>query len=188
DRSDQREDEVRLTEMRPGEPRRPHDLADDDRGRDAGEHEHGKDVGDVAIPERRVLSSARDVDRGEDDRREEDDEAPEDERVHEPRHEPLEELALAEDDLRLGGHARGHIARPVGRPRACDDPRQEERTAREDPAGDEDERREPDRAYPRTLRSSALIAGTTSCRSPITAESALAKIGASGSVLMARIF
>jgi hypothetical protein len=48
-------------------------------------------------------------------------------------------------------------------------PRQEERTAREDAAAHEHERREGDRAYPRTRLSSALIAGTTSCRSPITA-------------------
>src|SRR5207248_1615775 len=103
-----------------------------------------------------------------DDRRKEDDEAPEDDRVHQPRNEPLQQLPLPEDDLRLSRDARRHLARPVARPRADDDPRQEERTACEDPAADEDERREGDRAYPRTRFSSALIAGTTSCRSPMT--------------------
>ena len=39
----------------------------------------------------------------------------------------------------------------------------------------------------RRRRISALIAGTTSCRSPITACVALVTIGASGSVLIARI-
>ncbi len=40
---------------------------------------------------------------------------------------------------------------------------------------------------PRRRRISALIAGTTSCRSPITAYVALVTIGASGSVLIARM-
>src|SRR4029079_1095343 len=42
-------------------------------------------------------------------------------------------------------------------------------------------------AHPRRRRISALIAGTTSCRSPITACVALVTIGASGSVLIARM-
>jgi hypothetical protein len=46
----------------------------------------------------------------------------------------------------------------------------------------------PGTGQPRRRRSSALIAGTTSCRSPITAYVALVTIGASGSVLMARMF
>jgi hypothetical protein len=36
-------------------------------------------------------------------------------------------------------------------------------------AGEGHQRGEGERAYPRTFLSSALIAGTTSCRSPITA-------------------
>jgi hypothetical protein len=48
--------------------------------------------------------------------------------------------------------------------------RQEPRAPREEAAGREHEQREPDRAYePRAFRSSALIAGTISCRSPMTA-------------------
>ena len=42
--------------------------------------------------------------------------------------------------------------------------------------------------HPRRRLISALIAGTTSCRSPITAYVALVTIGASASVLMARMF
>ena len=89
--------------------------------------------------------------------------------MHQPRHEPLQELLLAEDDLRLGDDALLHVARPVARLRVEHEPRQEHRTAREDAAAHEHERREGDRAYPRTRLSSALIAGTISCRSPITA-------------------
>ncbi|MGP0104628.1 hypothetical protein [Rhodoblastus sp.] len=64
--------------------------------------------------------------------------------------------------------------------------------AGEQAAADHEQRREAERArqdgyVPRTLRSSALIAGTISCRFPITAQSALARIGASGSSLIARI-
>jgi hypothetical protein len=40
---------------------------------------------------------------------------------------------------------------------------------------------------PRTRRISAEIAGTTVCRSPITAYAARDMIGASGSLLMTRI-
>jgi hypothetical protein len=48
--------------------------------------------------------------------------------------------------------------------------RQERRSAPRAAAGDRDEQPENDGAYePRTLLSSALIAGTTSCRSPMTA-------------------
>ena len=56
-----------------------------------------------------------------------------------------------------------------------DEPRQEERAACEEPAGDGDQGREPERAgedgyeCPFAFRSSAVIAGTISCRSPITA-------------------
>ena len=89
--------------------------------------------------------------------------------MHEPRDEPLQELLLAENDLRLGDDALRHVARPVARLRVDDEPRQEHRTAREDAAAHEYERSEGDCAYPRTFRNSALIAGTISCRSPITA-------------------
>ena len=55
-----------------------------------------------------------------------------------------------------------------------DEPRQEERAAREEPAGDGEQGREPDRAgedgyAPFAFLSSAVMAGTISCRSPITA-------------------
>jgi hypothetical protein len=90
--------------------------------------------------------------------------------VHQPRDEPLQELALAEDDLDLVLHAHGHVGRTVvrvGRP----DLRGEEGGAPPRARTDEGKRDgEDDGAYvPRTLLSSALIAGTISCRSPMTA-------------------
>ena len=55
---------------------------------------------------------------------------------------------------------RGTSARPIVRLALEDEPRQEPRPPREEPAADDDEHGERDRAYePRTFRSSALIAG-----------------------------
>ena len=65
------------------------------------------------------------VDRGDHrhhDRREEHEEAPEDERVHQPGHEPLQQLALAEHDLDLVLHAPRDVGRAVvrlARARTC---------------------------------------------------------------------
>jgi hypothetical protein len=90
--------------------------------------------------------------------------------VHQARDEPLEQLALAEDELDLVAHAPCRLRGPVVRRRAQNLPREEPGSAREDPATGEDEDGERDRArQARTLFSSALIAGTISCRSPITA-------------------
>ena len=90
------------------------------------------------------------------------------------RHEPLEQLALAEHDRRLVLHAPRDVVGAVERPRRADEPHEEERAAREQPAGDGEQRREGDGAGrgcydPLTFLSSAVIAGTISCRSPITA-------------------
>src|SRR5581483_11562188 len=117
------------------------------------------------------------IDRGdgrEQDRGEEDEEAPEDERVHQPRHEPLQELALAEDDDRLGADAPAEVARAVRRLAAPDELPEEERAPREHRTRDRCERGQAERAgddvyEPRAFRSSPEIAGTIACRSPITA-------------------
>ena len=104
------------------------------------------------------------------DRREEHEEAPEDERVHQPRHEPLQQLLLAEHDLDLVLHARRDVDRTVVRLRAPHLLDEELAATPGAAAGDRDEQGEDDGAYePRTLLSSALTAGTISCRSPITA-------------------
>ena len=174
DSGDHEEDEVGLTEVRALEALRPHDLADHD-GRDyPGKDHHDQQVDEPAEPglpaEPRKLCML--VDRGDhrhQDRGQEHDEAVEDECVREAGHEPFEELALAEHDLDLVLHPEGNVGRLVVRPRAANLP-DEELRAEQRAAADEDEQRaEDDRAYERTLRSSALIAGTISCRSPTTA-------------------
>jgi len=87
-----------------------------------------------------------------------------------PGHEPLQELPLPEDDLDLVLHPAADVDRPVVRLRATHLLREERRSPPRAAAGDGDEQPENDGAYePRTLLSSALIAGTTSCRSPMTA-------------------
>ena len=139
DERDHREDQVRLAQVRALEPRRPHDLADDERRDDSGEHEAGEDVAQHAVPLRRRHVTARRCDRGEHDRRKEDEEAPEDERVHQPRHEPLQQLALAEHELDLVLHPPRHVRPPIVRLALQDEPRQEPRPPREEPAADDDE-------------------------------------------------
>ena len=94
--------------------------------------------------------------------------------MHHARHEPLEQLALAEHDRRLVLDAAGQVVGAVERPRGAHEPHEEERAPREQPAGDGEQRREGDGAgrggyAPSTFLSSAVIAGTISCRSPITA-------------------
>ena len=95
------------------------------RRHDAGEHEHDEQVDEPAeprlAPEPRQLRAL--VDRGDHrhhDRREQNEEAPEDERVHQPRHEPLQQLALAEHDLDLVLDPPRHVRRAVVRLRAAD--------------------------------------------------------------------
>ena len=104
------------------------------------------------------------------DRREEHEEAPEDECVHQPRHEPLQQLPLPQHDLELVPHPRRDVGRTVVRLRAPHLLDEELPATPRAAAGDGDEQREDDCSYELfTLRSSALIAGTISCRSPITA-------------------
>jgi hypothetical protein len=94
--------------------------------------------------------------------------------VHQAGHDPVEQLRLAEDDRGLVAQPAGRVRRPVGGRRAADEPREEQRAPGEEPAGDDEQRGEAERAAddvyePRAFRSSALIAGTISWRSPITA-------------------
>jgi hypothetical protein len=89
--------------------------------------------------------------------------------VHQAGDEPPQQLPLAEHDLELGpGLAARLLPAVVG-----DGPRDEAGEEDDPPpraqAGEQCERGERERAYERIFLSSALIAGTTSCRSPITA-------------------
>jgi hypothetical protein len=94
--------------------------------------------------------------------------------VHRAGHEALEELALAEHDRRLVLDAPEDVVGSLQRPRRPDEPGEEQRAPREQPAGDGEQRREGDGAgrgsyAPFAFLSSAVIAGTISWRSPITA-------------------
>jgi hypothetical protein len=94
--------------------------------------------------------------------------------VHGAGQQPLEELPLPQDDHRFIADARRDLARAVDRLRGTNEAGEEERAPAEERTSDAEQRRESDRAGkrgydPRTFRSSAEIAGTISCRSPITA-------------------
>ena len=94
--------------------------------------------------------------------------------MHEAGDEPLKELPLAEHHRGLRLRPAPELAGPVGRPPEADDPVEEVRAPREQAPGDREHGDEDDRggerAHPeRAARIAAPIAGTTSCRSPITA-------------------
>ena len=188
DRRDEPEDEVGLAEVAPLEAARPLDLADRERREDADEHEAREDVDEERVPAlvlepaewraggERILAVEDRRGRHE-DRREEDEEAPEDEGVHEARAEPLEELALSEDDRRLVADPNRELRHAACRLPEPEQPTEEEDAPNEQPARDRDRDDERDRGGDARrgaqaalrLLSSAEIAGTTSCRSPITA-------------------
>ena len=93
--------------------------------------------------------------------------------MHQPRHEPLQELALAERDHRLVAQPGRHLARAVARLRGPDKPHEQERPAGEEHASHRHhgrQRHQGERVYPPlAFAIAAVMAGTTSCRSPITA-------------------
>jgi hypothetical protein len=176
DARDPGQDQVRLAEVAALEPARPHDLADVQRRRHADQRQHAEDVRQRVVP-RPVRRRLRvdDLDHRDEDRREQHDERPEDERVHQARDEPLQQLALADDDDGFGAQPLRHVAGAVDARRAAHphEPAQQEHAAGEQRARDGDGGGERERARdherPRTRRSSAVIAGTTSSTSPITA-------------------
>ena len=90
--------------------------------------------------------------------------------MHQSGHDALQQLLLAEHDLDLVLHAPRNVHRTIVRLRTQYLLGEELRATPGAAAGDSDEQREDDGAYElRTLLSSALMAGTISCRSPITA-------------------
>jgi hypothetical protein len=160
--------------MRAAEPLGPDDLPDHRGGGHSREDEHAEDVREPAKPllvtEPRQLRAPVDRgDHGHQDRRQQDQESPEDEGVHQAGDEALQQLSLAEDDLELrAGLARRLLAAVVG-DGVRDEAVEEHATPPRADAGERHQRDEGERAYGFAFRSSALIAGTTSCRSPITA-------------------
>ena len=179
DRRDQREDEIGLAEVTALEPARTQHLADVHRGAHPDEHEHREQVDEKRVPPlvakpRQCRVLVNDADHRDQDRREQHDEAPEDERVHQPRHEALEQLALPEHDRRLVLHPPPGVERPIDRLSAAYQAAQKQRAPHEQRATDGNRGRErnggDDGDYvPLVFRISAEIAGTISCRSPITA-------------------
>ena len=175
DPRDQAEDQVGLAAVAALEARGPLHLADPDRRDDAHEHEHREDVHQerkpALVPEPEQRRAAGDHgDHRHHDRGEEDEEAPEDERVHEAGDEPLQELPLAEHEHRPVAGTPRQVVETFDRLPHPDEPGEQQRPAREEPAANRERGREGERAYaPRALLSSAKIAGTISWRSPITA-------------------
>ena len=93
--------------------------------------------------------------------------------MNEPREEPLEKLALAENDRGLVSRAASHVPAPRDGRRQREQAREEQHTPGEQPRAQRDRGRQQrgGEGYRDSLawRIAALIAGTTSCRSPITA-------------------
>ena len=86
----------------------------------------------------------------------------------------LEELALTEDDRRLVAQPRHDVVATVKRLRRANESREKERAPREQHSRNRERHGKTEgagggRYVPRTFLSSAVIAGTISCKSPITA-------------------
>jgi hypothetical protein len=94
--------------------------------------------------------------------------------VDEPRHEPLEQLALPEHDHGLVSDALRHVVEALDRLAKADERDEQLGAAGEEDAADGEQRGERDSAERDVYEdcaflSSAVIAGTISVRSPITA-------------------
>jgi hypothetical protein len=179
DARDHGQDQVGLAEVAALEALRALDLADGHGGDHAQQHHHREHVDHqrepalMAEPRQRGVLAHR-SDHRDDDRREEDDEAPEDRGVHQARHEPLEQLALPQHDLGLVADTPGRVPRAIHRLAEPDEVDEQLGAAREQPAADGEGGRQRDRSgehvyVERPFLSSAVIAGTISVRSPITA-------------------
>jgi hypothetical protein len=94
--------------------------------------------------------------------------------VHEARNEALQQLALSEHDRRLVAKPDRDVVESVGGLPEPDEPREQEGAAGKERTRDRDRGRERDTASdalysPLAFMISPEIAGTISCRSPITA-------------------
>ena len=179
DDRDQGQDQVGLAQVAAGKARRPQHLADVHGAEHPDEHqdrEHIDQEGEPALltqpGQRGVLGDG--PDEGDQDRRGENEKAPEDEGVDQPRPQALEQLALAEDDRGLVTYPSRGIVGPRNRCPGPDQCQQEPHALPEQhrarPRQRGQHHRGHDDAYvPFTFLISAEIAGTTSCRSPITA-------------------
>jgi hypothetical protein len=173
DPRDQREDQVGLAEVAALEARRALDLADDHRADHADEHEHREQVDHerepalVAQPREGGVAVHR-ADHRDHDGGEEDEEAPEDRRVDQPGHEPLEQLALGEDDLGLVASAPREVAGAIDRLAHPHEADEQAGTAREQGAAHRERGREGKRSGRDGYR--APPATGTSRRAPCAAR------------------
>ena len=178
DPGDQRQDQVGLTEVTALEAGGTLRLADQECAQDTDQDEHGEQVDHEREPalapepgQRRVAVDR--PDQRDQDRRQEDEKAPEDDRVQRAGDEALEQLPLAEHDLRLCAQALRQVVEALDRLAAADEPPEQPGTPREERARDGEQRRQRERGREDyvclVFLISAEIAGRISCRSPITA-------------------
>ena len=176
----ERQDEIGLAQMAALEAPRALHLADPQRADHPDQHQHREQVDQEGVPalmaqprERRVLGDH--PDHGDHDRRAQHQEAPEDEGVDEAR--ARSAAAACAGRARSSPRARpGASVSPVrftGAPACSSATRKRTRTANRAPltasAAASSDGGDGDAYVPRTFLISAEIAGTTSCRSPITA-------------------
>ena len=179
DPGDQGEDQVGLAQVAALEARRPLDLADRHGADHADQHEHGEHVDHqrepALVPEPRQRGvAANGADHRDHDRGEEDQEAPEDRGVDQARHEALEQLLLAEHDHGLVLDPLRHVVEALDRLAEPHEVHEQLRAAAEQRARHREHRGERERSERDVYEdcaflSSAVIAGTISARSPITA-------------------
>ncbi len=161
------------------EARRALDLADRHGPDHAHQHEHGEHVHHqrepalVAEPRQRGVA-AHGADHRDQDRGEEHQEAPEDGGVDQARHEALEQLPLAEHDHGLVPDPLRHVVEAIDRLAEPHEVHEQLRAAAEQRAADRQHGGERERSQRYAYEdcaflSSAVIAGTISVRSPITA-------------------
>jgi hypothetical protein len=94
--------------------------------------------------------------------------------MHHAGQQALQQLLLSKDDRGLVLEAPRQVVEALGRLPLADEPDEEERAPREERSRDREYRRQCERAgeclyTPCAFLNSAVIAGTISCRSPITA-------------------
>ena len=175
DARDQGEDEVRLAQVTALETSRSLDLADDEGGDHTDEHQQREHVDQKGVPTLRAKPRQRRarVDRaghGDDDCGEEDEEAPEDGGVHQAGEQPLQQLALADHDSRLCACSGRHVVEARRRLAGSQKPVEGPGAAAEERARNRERQGQGGclRDVHVRLRISAVIAGTTSFRSPVT--------------------